>query len=91
MQEKKGRIQSSAKRQTVTGIVVNDAEKLGLPREEVRKLRAIVHNAKKTGLEAQNRDGIPDFRAHLLGKIAYLAMIDKPKADALLAELKGVS
>jgi len=87
VQEKKGRVQSSAKRQTVTGIVVNDADKLGLPREEVRRLRAIVHNAKKTGLEAQNRDGIPDFRAHLLGKISYLAMIDKPKADAILAEL----
>jgi len=87
VQEKKGRVQSSAKRQTVTGIVVNDAGKLGLPREEVRRLRAIVHNAKKTGLEAQNREGVPDFRAHLLGKIAYLAMIDKPKADAILAEL----
>ena len=88
--EKKGRVQSSAKRQTVTGIVVNDPDKLGLPREEVRKLRAILHNAKKTGLEAQNREGIADFRAHLEGKIAYLAMIDRAKADVLMAELRAL-
>lgn len=88
--EQKGRIQRRAKRQTVTGIVVNDPAKLGLPREQVRELRAILHNAKKTGLEAQNRNGVPDFRAHLLGKIAYLGMIDRPKADTLMRMLESV-
>jgi len=91
IQEKKGRVQRAAGRQTVTGIVVNEPGKLGLAREEVRRLRAIVHNAEKTGLAAQNRDGHPDFRAHLMGKIGYLSMVDGPKAEALRAALARVS
>jgi len=84
----KGRIQRCGGRQEVTGVVVND--KLGLPRGEVRKLRAILHNAKKTGLEAQNREGHPHFRAWLQGKLAYLAMVDRDKGMAMLKELEGI-
>ncbi|MCB9598812.1 MAG: RNA-directed DNA polymerase [Sandaracinus sp.] len=80
---KKVRVQRKGGRQTVTGIVVNEPTKLGLPREEVRRLRAILHAAKTTGLQAQNRAGHPDFRAHLAGKIAYLAMIDPARARTL--------
>lgn len=75
---KKGRIQHAGGRQEVTGIVVND--KLSMPREEVRKLRAILHQAKKTGLEAQNREKIPHFESYLKGKIAYLNMVDPDRA-----------
>jgi hypothetical protein len=39
---RKGRVQRYSGRQTVTGVVVN--EKLALPREEVRRLRAILRN-----------------------------------------------
>ncbi|MEO7330215.1 MAG: reverse transcriptase family protein, partial [Minicystis sp.] len=85
---KKGRVQRSGRRQSVTGIVVN--HKPGVPREEVRELRAILHTAKKTGLEAQNRKGIPHFEAHLRGKIAYLHMVDPQKAAPLMAELAAV-
>lgn len=78
---KKGRIQHAGRRQEVTGIVVND--KLSMPREEVRKLRAILHQAKKTGLEAQNREKIPHFESYLKGKIAYLNMVDPDRAMQL--------
>jgi retron-type reverse transcriptase len=78
---KKGRIQHAGGRQEVTGIVVND--KLSMPREEVRKLRAILHQAKKTGLEAQNREKVPHFESHLKGKIAYLNMVDPDRAMQL--------
>ncbi len=86
----KGRVQRSGGRQTVTGIVVND--RLGLDRRHVRRLRAILHAAKKTGLAAQNRENLPDFEAHLRGHIAYLAMVDPAKAAPLreaLDALKG--
>ncbi|MCC6556685.1 MAG: RNA-directed DNA polymerase [Polyangiaceae bacterium] len=86
---KKGRIQRAAGRQEVTGIVVND--KLGMPREEVRRLRAILHAAKKTGLAAQNREGLPDFEAHIRGKLAYLQMIDRQRAAPLLAALDALA
>jgi retron-type reverse transcriptase len=85
---KKGRIQRAARRQTVTGVVVN--EKPGLPREEVRRLRAILHQAKTTGLDAQNREQRPHFAAYLRGKIAYLSMIDPAKGKALLAQLDAL-
>ena len=73
---------------TFTGIVVND--KPGIPREEVRRLRAILHAAKGTGLEAQNREGRPAFRAFLLGKIAYLSMVDREKGERLRKELEAI-
>ena len=82
----KARVQRRGGRQEVTGVVVND--KLGLPRAEVRRLRAILHNAKRTGLDAQNRDNLPHFRAWLEGKLAYLAMVDREKGMALLKELR---
>ena len=86
---KKGRIQRAAGRQEVTGVVVND--KLSMPREEIRRLRAILHGAKKTGLAAQNRENLPDFEAHVRGKIAYLQMIDRAKATPLLAALDALT
>lgn len=83
----KTRVQRRGGRQTVTGIVVNDPQRLTLRRRDVRRLRAILHNASKTGLEAQNRDGHPDFVAHLRGHIAYLAMVDPGRAAEFSAKL----
>jgi retron-type reverse transcriptase len=86
--EKKGRVLVKAGRQQVTGVVVN--EKPGVPRETVRRLRAILHQAKKTGLEAQNREKHPNFRAWLGGMIAYVSMIDAAKGSKLKAQLDGL-
>jgi hypothetical protein len=49
----------------VTGIVVN--QQPSTPRQLRRKVRAILHNAKNTGLEAQNRENHENFRAYVLG------------------------
>lgn len=74
--------------QTVTGLVVNDRP--GVRRPEVRRLRAILHRARAEGLEAQNREGRPDFLAWLRGKIAFVAMA-RPETGALLeAELEAL-
>jgi len=72
----------------VTGLVVN--EHPALPRHERRRLRAILHHARHEGLEAQNRDDRPDFRAWLLGKIAYLKMVQPTTGAKMLAELQAV-
>jgi retron-type reverse transcriptase len=82
---KKGRVQRASGRQSVTGVVVN--QKPSLPRDEVRKLRAILHNAKKTGLAAQNRDKLPHFASWLRGKLAYLQMIDRKLGEKMLKAL----
>jgi retron-type reverse transcriptase len=85
---RKGRVQRAAGRQSVTGIVVN--RKLSLARDEVRRLRAILHRARRDGLKAQNRENRPNFESWLRGKLAYLAMVDRPRGLAMLRELDAI-
>jgi RNA-directed DNA polymerase len=83
--EAKSRVLRRNAAQVVTGLVVNDRP--GVPRDEVRRLRAILHRAKLEGLDAQNRRDHPDFRAWLRGKIAYVGMARPEVGARLLAEL----
>lgn len=86
---KKTRVKRPESRQTVTGLVVNVAP--AVPREMVRRIRAILHRAKREGLAAQNRENRPHFRAWLDGMIAYISMV-KPEAGAKLkAELEALA
>jgi RNA-directed DNA polymerase len=82
----KTRLTRRAGRQTVTGLVVNDA--LSTPREQRRRLRAVLHNASRTGLEAQNRDGRQDFTAYLMGQIAFVHAANPRHAAPLRAHLR---
>lgn len=66
----KTRLMTQATRQMVTGVVVN--QHTSTPRELRRQVRAIIHNAQRTGLQAQNRDGRENFRAYLQGLIGYI-------------------
>lgn len=81
----KTRIARRSSRQIVTGVVVND--QLSSPREVRRTLRAILNNAQRTGLVAQNRDQRPDFRAYLRGLIGYIREINPDQAAALISQL----
>jgi RNA-directed DNA polymerase len=86
---KKSRVQRRSAAQCVTGLVVNDRP--GVPRATVRRLRAILHRARFEGLDAQNREGRPDFRAWLMGMIAYVGMV-RPEVGAKLSkELQALS
>jgi len=86
--EAKSRVLRRSTAQVVTGLVVNDRP--GVRRDEVRRLRAILHRARTEGLERQNREGRPDFLAWLRGKIAFVAMSRPEQGAALLAELEAV-
>lgn len=86
--EKKTRVMRRSAAQTVTGVVVND--KPSVSRDELRRLRAILHRAKAEGLEAQNRDGRPNFRAWLAGKIAFVNAVRPDVAARLKAELEAI-
>jgi RNA-directed DNA polymerase len=86
--ESKTRVQRRNTAQMVTGLVVNDRP--GVRRSEVRRIRAILHRARTEGLESQNRANLPDFRAWLLGKIAFVRMARPELGDALLAELRDL-
>ncbi len=84
--EKKSRVLRRNAAQRVTGLVVNDRP--GVARREARRLRAILHQAGKHGFEAQNRQGRPNFRAWLEGKIAYVGMARPELGAKLQAELR---
>ncbi len=85
---KKTRVQRPETRQTVTGLVVNAAP--AVPRDVVRRLRAILHRAKSEGLAAQNRDGHPNFRGWVEGMIAYVAMAKPEVGKQLRAAYEAV-
>jgi len=82
--EKKTRVLRPSSSQRVTGIVVN-GEQPRIPRATVRRLRAILHQAEKTGLETQNRDGHPDFANHVAGMLAWVRMVSPQQAEPLVA------
>lgn len=73
-------------RQTVTGLVVN--ERPATPRELRRRLRAILHNAARDGLDAQNRDGRANYAAYLQGMIAYVGSANPSHGEILRHEFR---
>lgn len=68
-------------REQVCGIVVN--EHLNVTRKSYDELKAILHNAARHGLAAENRAGRPDFRAHLLGRIAWVEQLNPSRGQKL--------
>jgi len=72
----KTRIMGQGRRQTVTGVVVN--QQLGLSRQERRRLRAMAHQLARQGPSAD-----PAQVAYLRGKLAYLSMLNPVESEAL--------
>lgn len=87
--EKKTRVLKQSAAMAVTGVVVN--QRPGVRRRDARRLRAILHNARKHGLAAQNRDNSPHFAARLRGQIAFIQMVNPQQARPLLAALNDLS
>jgi retron-type reverse transcriptase len=81
----KTHVMRRGRRQEVTGVTVNT--KAGVARDEVRRLRAMLHNAAKHGLDSQNRDAHPSFAAYLRGRVAFVTMVDPSKKAQLEAAL----
>jgi retron-type reverse transcriptase len=87
--EKKTRVLKQNSQMAVTGIVVN--ERPGVRRREVRRLRAILHNAQRHGLASQNRTGDSHFEARLRGQIAFVQMVNPEQARPLLAAINSLT
>jgi retron-type reverse transcriptase len=83
--EAKTRLMRYGRRQEVTGLVVNRA--VHVPRYRRRWLRAIVHNAGRTGLAAQNHTNHPAFRAFLIGNARYVQRTHPREGARLLAAI----
>jgi RNA-directed DNA polymerase len=70
LNHRKTRVMPRDERQLLCGLVVNDRP--NVPRRERDRLRAILFNVGRFGLDNQNRDGHPSFRRHLEGRIAWV-------------------
>lgn len=80
---KKRRILRPGRRQSVTGVVVN--EKINIARKDYDTLKAILHNARRHGAVSQNRAQHADFAAHLRGRIAHVAQLNPRRGEKLEA------
>ena len=77
----KSAAQTSGGRQIVCGVVVN--VRPNVRRTDYDLLRATLHNAARDGAAAQNRGQIPNFRAHLLGRISWVESLNPARGRKL--------
>jgi RNA-directed DNA polymerase len=78
---RKRRIMRLSVPQQLAGMVVN--QHLNIARPEYDRLKAILTNCVRLGWVSQNREGHPDFRAHLAGRIAFVATVHAAKGVKL--------
>lgn len=81
LNHKKTRIQRQHQKQRLVGIVVNT--KTNIDRKYFDALKATLTNCKRYGIESQNRDGHPNYRAHLFGCIQYVKSLNENKGFKL--------
>ena len=86
---RKTRLMRAGMRQRVTGVVVNSHPNIA--RDEYDKLKATLTNCVRHGPASQNREGHPDFRAYLAGKISYVKMVNAQRAGRLQDLLEAIA
>lgn len=85
---RKTRVMTSAGRQEVTGVVVN--QKPNIRRDNFDELKATLHNCARRGPSLENRAELSDFRAHLTGRVAHATMLNPSRGRKLYALLKQI-
>ncbi len=81
----KVRVVRRGRRQEVTGVVVN--ERPGVPRDELRRFRALLYQIEKDGPTGKTWGAGGDVLTAALGFAAYVAMVDKTKGEQLRAKV----
>lgn len=81
LNQAKSTTQTAGGRQIVCGVVVN--ARTNVPRTDYDLLRATLHNVARDGVAAQNRHQIPNFRAHLLGRISWVESLNPGRGRKL--------
>ncbi|CAD6533494.1 hypothetical protein LMG28727_03078 [Paraburkholderia kirstenboschensis] len=78
---RKTRVMQRGARQQLASVVVN--QHVNVARSEFDALKAVLTNCAKLGVESQNRDGHPDFRSHLAGRLAHVEMVNAARGAKL--------
>ncbi len=81
LNHRKTRVAGRGGRQVVAGVVVN--VRPNVTRASFDRLKAILTNCVRHGPGAQNRDAHADFRAHLAGRVAHVAMVNPVRGRKL--------
>jgi hypothetical protein len=85
----KSTLATRAGRQRVCGVIVNQHPNIA--REEYDTLKAMIHNCARDGPASQNRSGINNFRAHLVGRIAWVEALNPQRGEKLRRGLSDIS
>jgi RNA-directed DNA polymerase len=85
----KSMLATRAGQQRVCGVVVN--ERLNVPRPDYDVLKAILHNSIVHGPASQNREQVPDFRAHLLGRISWVGSLNPARGEKLRSQFAQIA
>ncbi len=78
---RKTRIMRDGVRQHIAGVVVN--RRLNVRRTDFDRLKAILVNCRRSGPDSQNWNSHTDFRAHLLGRIAFVTQLNPARGKKL--------
>jgi hypothetical protein len=78
---RKTRIMRQGVRQHLAGLVTN--AHLNVARRDYDQLKAILTNCLRHGPASQNREGLPDFHAHLQGRVGFVESINPPRGARL--------
>ncbi len=85
---RKTRIMRQSVRQHLAGLVTN--QRANVYRADYDRLKAILTNCIRHGLDSQNRDGMADFRGHLAGKVSFLESIHAARGARLRELLRRI-
>lgn len=85
---RKTRIMRQGVRQRLVGLVAN--ERVNVVRKDFDLLKATLTNCVRHGLESQNRDGHPQFRLHLEGKVNFVESVNPEKGKRLRKILERI-
>ncbi|MBC8051227.1 MAG: RNA-directed DNA polymerase [Chitinophagales bacterium] len=81
LNRRKTRVMRGHTSQRVTGVVVN--EHVNIARKDYDRLKAILHNCRRNGPEAENRAQIRTFRAHLDGRVNWVETVNPNRGTKL--------
>jgi hypothetical protein len=85
----KTRVLRRAAGQRVCGLVVN--ERPNLARRDYDRLKAVLTNCRRHGTESQNREGHPNFLAHLRGRVAWAEAVAPARGARLRALFEAIA
>ncbi len=78
---RKTRIMRQGGRQCAAGLTIN--RHANIPRDEYDRLKATLCNCVRRGPDSQNTAGVPEFRSHLEGRVAYVESVNPLRGTRL--------